>query len=227
MGGRKVYARDVGSRDGLILNVANGDLGNANTSYTYYNWSREAYMNGSLRYIIQNTTLTIEHITISDPNPTGQVRLGTATATSGGGTVLTDSTLSTPFPTDADLNGIQIRILQDDTTPANVGLTRLVTTYVGALGAMTLSSALPGPITSGVTKYRLEDNPSQWGRLVSDPTSSKWGDVTLLLTGAATITASGTGIFDTNITVDRFRVKRVTTNATNALELYLMRGRGG
>lgn len=225
MGGRKVYARDVGSRDGLILNVANGTLGNANTSFTYFNWSREGYRFGSLFYIIQATTLTIEATSIGDPNPTGQTRAGTATTTSGGGTVLTDSTLTATFPTDTDLVAIQIRILQDDTTPANVGQTRLVTVYVGATGAMTLSSALPGPITSGVTKYQLEDNPSEWGRLVSDPTSTAWQDATTLLTGGATITATGMGLIDTDIEVDRFRIRRLTTNATNALNLRIMRGR--
>lgn len=225
MGGRKVYARDVGSRDGLILNVANGDIGNANTAFTYFNWSREAYHSGSLRYIIQATSLTFEVLNDGTVNPAGQIRPGVATATSGGGTVLTDSTLATPFPADADLYAIQIRITQDDTTPANVGQTRIVIAHVGATGAMTLATALPGPITSGVTKYQLEDNPSQWGRLVSDPTTAQWVDATLILTGATPITSSGIGFFDTYIVADRFRVRRVTTNATNALALRLMRGR--
>jgi len=61
-------------------------------------------------------------------------------------------------------------------------------------------------------------------RTVAD-TSKTWTDVTSVLTGGATITASGGMIIDTPVPVTRYRVKMLTTNATNALKLFLTRGR--
>lgn len=217
----KVYSRETGSLDGLITNVTATQLGNANTSYTYIDFLRDGFKHLSLQHIITATTLTIEMC--NSDGARGDYLEATASATDGTGATLTAVSLATPFPANTDLNQIQIRIIQDDTTPANVGLTRTVVGHVGATGVLTLSSAI-GAITSGVTKFRLEDNPSKWGRVVSDPTSSQWSDVTTILTGAASHTASGTWFFDTDIIMERFRVKRVTTNATNALALRLSRG---
>ncbi len=220
----KVYARELGSLDGFITTVTAGQLGNANTAYTYVDYLRDGFRTLSLAHYITATTLTIEMCNIGVDDYHGRIQTGVATATDGTGATLTDLGLATNFPADTDLNQIQIRIIQDDTTPSNVGLTRTVVGHVGATGALTLSSAI-GAITSGVTKYRLEDNPSKWGRCVSDPTTALWRDVTNILTGAATHTASGVWFFDTEIIIERFRVKRVTTNATNALRLGLSRGR--
>jgi len=49
--------------------------------------------------------------------------------------------------------------------------------------------------------------------------------VTTALTGAATATATGGWILDTDMSVKRMRVKRLTTNATNALTLKIIRTR--
>lgn len=222
--GSKVYIRDQASRDGAILTVAAGDLGNADTSYTYLDLARDGYKYLTVEHLISNTTLTIEMCNVGLENPEGTTLSGTATANNGAGTSITDSSLSTPFPADDDLNGIRIRIVQDDTTPANVGLIRTVTDYVGATGAMTLSSAI-GAVTSGVTKFRLEDNPDKFSRQVSDPTTSQWRDVTTILTGVATHTVSGVWFLDTEVLMERLRIKRVTTNASNSLTLRTTRGR--
>lgn len=60
------------------------------------------------------------------------------------------------------------------------------------------------------------------GNTVAD-TSATWTDITTTMTGAANATASGMWIIDTPLPVRRVRVKRVTTNATNALKLFLVR----
>lgn len=112
------------SIDGRILNVVNGDLGNANTSYTYFGMAAEDKHYFTLAFTIQNTTLTLE--ACMEP-------LSTADA------------------------------------------------------------------------------------------SANWVDVTNALTGAANATATGVWIIDTPLAVSRLRVVRLTTNATNALALYLTR----
>jgi hypothetical protein len=115
-----------GKLDGQILTIVNGDLGNADTSYTYFNMLAEDYLYFVLSFTIQATTLTIE-------------------ASNDGPTVL-----------DA---------------------------------------------------------------------SATWTDVTTALTGAANATASGMWIIDTPCAFRRVRIKRLTTNATNALKLFLTRSR--
>jgi len=224
--GASIYSRESAIIDGLITNVASGDLGDANTSFTYINLARDGMKHLSLEHIITATTLTVEmcNLGLSRQEAQGTTLKGLATATSAGGTQITDSGLTATFPSDTDLIGIQVRIIQDNTTPSNVGLTRTVTAYTGATGVMTLSSAT-GATTSGVTKYQLEDSTSEWGRKVTDPTSAQWRDVTLILTGAATHTASGVWFFDTDIMIERLRIRRLTTNAINALSLRLARGR--
>ena len=114
--------------DGRILTVANGELGNDDTSYTYFNLAREGYLYFSLIFTITATTLTLE---------------------------ATNAAHST-----AD-------------------------------------------------------------------TDATWVDVTTTLTGAATATATGGWIIDTPCAFSRMRIKRLTTNATNALDLFLCRWTGG
>jgi len=116
------------SNDGNILTVVNGDLGNANTSYTYFNLTAESFNMFMLAFVIQATTITIE------------------------------------------------------------------TTC---------------------------DAPS-----VSD-TNATWTDCTNALTGSVDATASGGWLVDTPCAFRRVRVKRLTTNATNALTLDLIRMQGG
>ena len=108
---------------GVICSVADGDLGNSNTSYTYFNLGAEGYRYFSLFFpVLTATTLTIE---------------------------VTNDASSVA---DADAN---------------------------------------------------------------------WQDATLILTGAATATATGGWFVDTPCLFRRARVKRVTTNATNTLKLEL------
>lgn len=58
-----------------------------------------------------------------------------------------------------------------------------------------------------------------------DNASATWSDITGVLTGSSTITATGTLTIAFPLPWSRVRVKRVTTNATNALSLRLTRGR--
>ena len=50
----------IGRRDGRILNVVNGDLGDANTSYTYFNMTDADMSRFTLHFVIEATTLTLE-----------------------------------------------------------------------------------------------------------------------------------------------------------------------
>lgn len=115
------------SYDGLVLNVANGALPDADTSYFYFDLAKDGFDLFTLDFVIQNTTLTIE-------------------------------------------------------------------------GTLDLPSVSNG--------------------------SAAWRDITNIVTsGAATsFTASGSVTVAFPIKWPRLRVKRVTTNATNALQLRLFRG---
>lgn len=48
------------SLDGVVLRVGNGDLGNADTSYFYFDLVKSGFNIFALQFIIQNTTLTVE-----------------------------------------------------------------------------------------------------------------------------------------------------------------------
>jgi hypothetical protein len=111
------------SLDGIVVDIANGDLGNADTSFFYFDLGRAGFRYFTLEFIIQATTLTIE-----------------------------------------------------------------------------------------MTNDNLDD------------ASATWRDITDILTGVASITASGVLDMDTPLAARRLRVKRLTTNATNALSLSLTRG---
>jgi len=50
----------IGKRDGRILNVVDGDLGDADTSYTYFGMTDADMSMFSLHFVITATTLTIE-----------------------------------------------------------------------------------------------------------------------------------------------------------------------
>ncbi|MDX1902090.1 MAG: hypothetical protein SFW66_08860 [Gammaproteobacteria bacterium] len=116
--------------DGLILDVNNGQIGNADTSYTYFYLNAQGYDEFSLSFVIAATTLTIE----------------------GSNDILS----------------------------------------------------------------------------VSD-SSAVWVDLTSMLTAGVASSFTATGSYTTNASIpwSRMRIKRVTTNATNALELRLTRMRGG
>ena len=221
--GKKVYMRDRGSLDGNILAVANTDIGNAETRYTYIDLLGVGYNAFTLIHIIEATTLTIE--ACNSVVRQGKVVSSEADGTDGSGATIVDSTLSSAlgYEGDDDLIGLVVTITADATTPANVGEYRTVTDYVQATGTMTFDAVF-GATTSGVTKYKINDSGEAYGPLVGDPTGTEWVDVTDLLTAAATSTATGVWIIDTPVELERIRIKRVTTNATNALRLNLSRG---
>ena len=50
-----------------------------------------------------------------------------------------------------------------------------------------------------------------------------WVDITALIAAAATLTAAGTWLLEDAVPTNRCRVKRVTTHATNALTLNIIR----
>ena len=222
----KAYLRDVGSLDGRILNIIAADLGNSQVRYTYFDLAKEGYRFFSLQHIITATTLTLEACNMGGP-PLNQIINGVATGSDAAGLTLADSALNTVhgFTTDDDLIGIYVQITADATTPGNVGQIREIIDYTAVTGTLTPATAFSGPTTNGVTKFRLYDNPNPWNRKVSDPPSTQWTDVTTVLTGAASHTASGIWLVDTDISIERLRVKRATTNATNALALRLTRTR--
>ena len=112
---------------GNIVSTANGDYGNAETYYTYMNLANEGYVRMSLRYVIQNTTVTVEGS-------------------------------------------------NDD-------------------------------------------------REVADA-SKTWADISTTILGAANVTATGTRPSLSNVPWAKIRFKAVTTNATNALDIYVCATRG-
>jgi len=91
------------SLDGLVLTVSNGDLGDADTSYFYFDLVKSGFNIFSLQFTIQATTLTIEgsNSLPSVPNAsaiwtdiTDVVTNGTATSFIASGSV----TRSSPLP---------------------------------------------------------------------------------------------------------------------------------
>ena len=110
--------------DGTITNISASTLGNANTSYTYFQLSSSGYNQFVLQYIITATTLTIE-------------------------------------------------ASSDRFSMSNAGAT--------------------------------------------------WSDITTELTGSSSITATGSLTISSRLPWTRFRIKRLTTNATNSLVLKLTR----
>lgn len=222
---RRKIKHDLVSQEGVVENVKSGDLGNGETRYTYFNFAQDGFKHASVQHFIDKTTLTLEMTNVVVPK--GRDISGTASATDGTGATLIDLTLSSVlgFDTDDDLIGITVEVTADSTTPANVGELRAVTGYTGATGLLTLDSVLPGATTSGVTQYKLSDSGQPFGRLVADPPTTCWSDVTNILTGSSFHILSGTWFFDLHMIGGRFRIKRVTTNAGNSCKLILNRGR--
>lgn len=92
---------DKYSTDGRIVNIANGDLGNAVTSHTYIPFNLEGYLYGVFELDIQNTTVTLhgsnDNATIADADARfvdiSQTRFGAPNFTSD-----TDLEIDTPLP---------------------------------------------------------------------------------------------------------------------------------
>ena len=220
----KAYARSLASLDGNIVTVVATDLGNAVTRYTYFNLASEGFKHAALNHIITATTLTIESCN-AEVTP-GSVLNVTCSGTDGTGADLVATTLNTThgYAADDDMIGLRVEVTADTTTPANVGEVRTIVDYAQATGTATLDAVL-GSTTANVTQFKVLDSQAAWGPLVNDPSDAQWIDVTDLLTGNANATATGSWAIDTPIFYNRLRVKRVTTNATNALILSLVRGR--
>lgn len=82
------------------------------------------------------------------------------------------------------------------------------------------------PTATTVTLEFTNDNPTV---LATSATATQlaaleWEDLTNLLTGSASHTTEGTHTFDEDFGWFLGRVKLVTTNATNAADLFLNRG---
>lgn len=125
----EVSMNKVASLDGKILDVNTGDLGNANTSYTYFNLLLDGFNKFSMQHVITATTLTYE---------------------------------------------------------------------------------------------ATNDMPN------IDDSTAVWSDITPAVSGDSTVvsyTATGSATVGSPLSWSRMRVKRVTTNATNAVELRLTRER--
>lgn len=90
------------SLDGLILNVGNGDLGNANTSYTYIGLVKDGFNELSLQFTIQNTTLTFEFsndaLSVADSSATWTDLTSTLTGGSATVTATGSLTIQSQFP---------------------------------------------------------------------------------------------------------------------------------
>ena len=219
----------IASTDGAVADIPTSGpdaIASGVTTYTYFDFAQQGYRYGSIQHFITATTLTLEMTNI--PSPSGEQISSVASATDGSGATITDSALiASPhdYIKDGELDTLIVVINSDTTTPANVGQQRVVKSYDGTTGAMTLDSALPGPSTSGVTQYILRDSESEFGRRVSDTDSSNWSDVTNILCNEISATVSGTWFFDTEIIAVRMRVKRVTTGTPNSCKLLIARGR--
>ncbi len=97
----RAYARSIAGMDGLLTNVGLGDLGDANTSYTYFNLGREGYSYFSIGHTNTATTITLEFTNdtadVADASATWSdltnLLVGAATITVAG-----TITVDTPWP---------------------------------------------------------------------------------------------------------------------------------
>lgn len=226
-----VQTKQVRNRIGIDLVFQDGEialdtnLANGAVKYTYFDLGQISLSMASLIFQLSNTTLTLEATNVYTPE--GEfIDNVAATSTDGTGATFTATTLNSThgYSTNDDLNGALIQVIADTTTPSNIGQKRFITDYVGSTGAATLSSALPGAITSGVTTIKIIDSPTNYGRRAIEAPTTKWVDVTNALLGAATFTSNGANAFMGKPYL-RMRVKRLTTNATNSSSIQLSRAR--
>lgn len=248
------------SQDGLILDVNTGDLGNADTSYTYFPLEPVGYNAFDLQYLITATTLTIEATDddSSYANETEELNTTTnnrtfagagnwaadgvaATATVDAGVLAVHSkyTLSGAKLDRAYFNGTKgFEVQKRYTVTLTIsGLSAgTVSVYAGnQLIASGLTDGAAQVITFKASKHRdslrvLASDPDadfNLGNVLISPVAAIWSDITNTCTDgvASTITSSGPMTLGSPISWPRVRIKRLTTNATNALELRLTRFR--
>lgn len=116
--------------DGLVVNVANTDLGNADTSFLYFQLVASGYNIFSMQFTIQATTLTIEAsnslLSVSNASAVWSDITDVATSDSPGGAVTTitaTGTLTVAFP--LPYSRFRIRRLTTNATNAlTINLTR-------------------------------------------------------------------------------------------------------
>lgn len=247
------------SVDGLILDVNTSDLGNADTSYTYFNLGLDGYNAFSLEYAITATTLTFEATNddVKYPNNNNEMIAST-----------TDRTFASANNWVADTTGDSItttggvlqvtggaRLEQDyfyrtdpvikvngfedqhsyliTFTIANLATAKVSLYADNVLLASGLTNGAAQTLTFTAKKhirnikFRSSDAADVFDldNISIVPVAATWRDVTMTFTdgAAATITADGSLTVSVAQPWSRVRVKRVTTNATNALELRLTR----
>lgn len=103
---------------GQILNVVNGDIGNANTSYTYFGLIKDGFNEFSLQFVITATTLTFE-----GSNDLPQVSNASAVWTDITsyltGAMATDFVATGSYSTDAAIPWSRLRIKRVTTNATN------------------------------------------------------------------------------------------------------------
>lgn len=248
------------SADGLILDVNTSDLGNADTSYTYFLLGAAGYNSFALDYVITATTLTLEgsndDLNVED-NDNEKITAtndrtfagagnwaadgtGAAVVVNGGvlevtvGNALTGAKLpATAF--NSGLGFVHGRRYTVTFTIASVSAgtvtlyagTQLVATGLtnGAAQTATFTAIRPGAKlslvgTTAAATFTLDN-------MAIKAVSAVWTDITNVITdgAATTLTATGSVSQQQSLPWARMRVKRLTTNATNALELRLTRQR--
>lgn len=251
------------SGDGLILTVANGDIGNADTSYTYFYLGAQGYDQFSLEFNITATTLTIEAtndiLDIADEN----FELNTTTNNrtfAGAGNWEADGTGATAtvnagaldVVAAAALTGAKLdRAYFNDAKGFLIGKKYTVTFTIASLSAGSVSvyagtQLIASGLTNGVAKTATFTKTLAVGDKLSFVASdalatfsldniliqdfaATWTDLTSMLTAGVTSGFTATGSYTTNASIpwSRMRIKRLTTNATNALQLRLTRMRVG
>lgn len=251
-------ARGV-SVDGLITDVNSGDLGNADTSYTYFLLAAAGFNQFVLDYDITATTLTIEASAddLSVENAADELITATndrsfagagnwtnngssgATVTvaggdldvvagSAGGGAKLDKAYFNSGKGFENTRGYTVLVTISNTANGTISIyagRQLLASGLtdGAAQSFTLNTRAPAEAlyivgSAANTTFTIDD-------VSIKHVGATWGDITSTLTaGAATdFTADGRLTVNAPISWPRLRVKRVTTNATNALELRLTR----
>lgn len=133
---------------------------------------------------------------------------------------MADTTLDTTnqSPPDGFFASLDGRIL--DVANGDIGNADTSYTYIPLVKAGFTAFSLQYTITATTLTFEFSNSP-----VATADASATWVDLTTNLTGAATVTASGSLTIITPFPWSRMRVKRVTTNATNALSMRLTRVR--
>lgn len=245
------------SQDGLICDVSTGDLGNADTSYSYFLLGAAGYDLFALAYLITATTLTFE--ATNDPLDLDNMADEFITAAndrtfSGAGNWVADGEDAAiavnagvlEVTAGVALSGAKLdKEFFDQGRGFRHPKKYTVAFTISALSAGTVSAyAGQQLIASGLTdgaqsiEFQTRSPGAKLSIVASDaeatfsldgvsikPKAAVWNDVTTTLSGggASSLTSSGSATIMNPFPWARMRVKRVTTNATNALELRLAR----